>query len=282
MSVNQQEWLESLARLRSDRRACAQVVVIGIKGSAPREVGARMIVADGRLAWGTIGGGRLEHLAIERAAELAERAQAGQVAGHLAGDAQAFTETVPLSEKAGQCCGGEVTLFYEAFPWTRRKLVIFGAGHVAQAIGGLQSYLDLDVLLIDPRSEEEIEPPLDPKRPYETLFIDSPEEEVAGLPSGSLLLVMSHSHALDQEVVARAIKRNEFPYIGLIGSDRKWTRFRHRLAQRGFTDEELARVTCPIGLTKSSKEPRKIALSVAAEIVDLQLADVAGGADPKR
>lgn len=281
MSVNQQEWLESLARLRSERRACAQVVVIGIKGSAPREVGARMIVADGRLAWGTIGGGRLEHLAIERAAELAEKAQAGQVGGHLAGDAQAFTETVPLSEKAGQCCGGEVTLFYEAFPWTRRKLVIFGAGHVAQAIGGLQPYLDLDVLLIDPRSEEEIEPPLDPKRPFETLFIDSPEEEITALPEGSLLLVMSHSHALDQEVVARAMKRNVFPYIGLIGSDRKWTRFRHRLAQRGFTEEELARVTCPIGVTKSSKEPRKIALSVAAEIVDLQLDHAAGGAPRK-
>ena len=74
MSVNQQEWLESLARLRGERRACAQVVVIGIKGSAPREIGARMIVADGRLAWGTIGGGRLEHMAIERASELAANA----------------------------------------------------------------------------------------------------------------------------------------------------------------------------------------------------------------
>ena len=265
MSVNQQEWLESLARLRSERRACAQVVVIGVKGSAPREIGARMIVADGRLAWGTIGGGRLEHLAIERAASLA-------------GNAQAFTETVPLSEKAGQCCGGEVTLFYEAFPWTRRKLVIFGAGHVGQAIGGLRGYMDYDVLLIDPRSEEEIEPPLDPNRPFETLFIDAPEEEVDTLPEGSLILVMSHSHALDQEVVARAIRRNVFPYIGLIGSDRKWARFRHRLAQRGFTDEELARVTCPIGVTKSSKEPHTIALSGAAELVSLRLDHAVGGA----
>ncbi len=88
---------------------------------------------------------------------------------------------------------------------------------------------------------------------------------------------MSHSHALDLEVVARAIKRNVFPYIGLIGSERKWIRFRHRLLQRGFTEEELARVTCPIGVSKGSKEPRKIALSVAAELVDLKLR-VSGGA----
>ncbi len=274
MSVNQQEWLEQLARLRNESRACAQVVVIGVKGSAPREIGARMIVADGRLAWGTIGGGRLEHQAIERAGQLAAAAQSGQNMG----EPQAFTESVPLSEKAGQCCGGEVTLYYEAFPWTRRKLVIFGAGHVAQAIAGLQPYLDLDVLLIDPRSEEEIEPPMAADRPYETLFIDSPEEEVDALPEGSLLLVMSHSHALDQEVIARAVKRNVFPYIGLIGSDRKWIRFRHRLTQRGFTDDELARVTCPIGVTKGSKEPRKIALSVAAELVDLTLEPVQSGA----
>lgn len=265
MSVNQQEWLESLARLRSERRACAQVVVIGVKGSAPREIGARMIVADGRLAWGTIGGGRLEHLAIERAAKLAEAAQSGSGSGAP----QALTEAVPLSEKAGQCCGGEVTLYYEAFPWTRRKLAIFGAGHVAQAIGGLQPYLDLDVLLVDPRSEEEIEPPMEAARPFETLFIDSPEEEVGTLPEGSLLLIMSHSHALDLEVVARAIRRGVFPYIGLIGSDRKWARFRQRLLQRGFTEEELARVTCPIGVSKGSKEPRKIALSVAAQLVEL-------------
>lgn len=258
MSANQQEWLEALARFRDERQPCAQVVVIGVKGSAPREVGARLIVADGRLAWGTIGGGRLEHMAIERAAAMAS-----------SGEAASATESFPLSEKAGQCCGGEVTLFFESFPWSRRKLVVFGAGHVAQAVGGLAPYMDLDVQLIDPRAEDEIEPPLPDPRPYEVLFIDAPEEEVDAIPADSLVLVMTHSHALDQEIIARAVTRGTFPYIGLIGSDRKWTRFRHRLGQRGFTDEQLARVTCPIGVSKGSKEPRKIALSVAAEIVEV-------------
>ena len=59
-------------------------------------------------------------------------------------------------------------------------------------------------------------------------------------------------------------------------------RFRHRLAQRGFTEEELARVTCPIGVTKSSKEPHKIALSVAAEIVDWAQTPTSGGAGATR
>jgi len=267
MSIHQQEWLEALARLRDERQPCTQVVVIGVRGSVPREIGARMIVADGRLAWGTIGGGQLELLAIERAAGLA-----------AAGQATSTTETFPLSEKVGQCCGGEVTLFFESFPWTRRKLVVFGAGHVAQAIGGLAPYMDLDVLLIDSRAEDELEPRLPDPRPYDVLFIDAPEEEIDAIPGDSLVLVMTHSHALDQEIIARAITRGTFPYVGLIGSERKWKRFVHRLEQRGFTAEQLGRVTCPIGVSKGSKEPRKIALSVAAEIVDVAAAVQKGSA----
>jgi hypothetical protein len=71
----------------------------------------------------------------------------------------------------------------------------------------------------------------------------------------------------DQDLVARALTRGGFPYLGLIGSDRKWSRFRTRLLQRGFTEEQLATVRCPIGVTKGSKEPRAIALSVALELV---------------
>jgi xanthine dehydrogenase accessory factor len=136
--------------------------------------------------------------------------------------------------------------------------------------------MDLDVQLIDSRSAEEVEPPLPASPPYEVLFIDAPEEEVDTIPADSLLLVMTHSHAIDQEVIARALGRGTFPYVGLIGSDRKWARFKRRLEQRGVTAEALGSVTCPIGVSKGSKEPRKIALSVAAEIVEVS-ARLAGG-----
>src|SRR5688572_27290657 len=95
-------WLQTLADLREERVPCAMVVVTAVRGSAPREVGARMLVARGRLAWGTIGGGNLERLAIERSIELLARAES-------ASESSVF----PLGEKAGQCCGGEVTLFFE-------------------------------------------------------------------------------------------------------------------------------------------------------------------------
>jgi xanthine dehydrogenase accessory factor len=257
-----QEWIEKLSELHAQRRPCALVVVTEVKGSGPRESGARMVVAMGarsrpELVFGTIGGGNLEHLAIERCGELLAK-------GRSVSESTAY----PLSEKAGQCCGGEVTLFFETFPWSRRRVVVFGAGHVAQAIGGLAAYLSADLTLIDARAEDEILPTLPKSRPYEVLCVDHPEEEVAELPESTLVLVMTHSHALDLEIVARAIRR-DFAYVGLIGSERKWDRFRKRLEQRGFTEAEIGKVRCPIGVSKHSKEPTAIAISVAAELLEV-------------
>src|SRR5688572_4305250 len=175
-------WLETLASLREERAPCVVVVVTGVRGSAPREVGARMIVARGRLEWGTIGGGNLEHLAIERATAMLE-----------SGERTSESAVVSLGEKVGQCCGGEVTGFFQSFPWTRPSVVVFGAGHVAQALGALAPHLSADVLLIDPRSEEELEPRLPRERPYQVLFVDAPEEEIDRIPASSLVLIMTHS-----------------------------------------------------------------------------------------
>lgn len=216
-----------------------------------------MIVADGELVFGTIGGGRLEHVAIEHATQL------------LA-NGRAVSETVayPLSEKVGQCCGGEVTVFYETFPWARRKIVVFGAGHVAQALAGLHAYLQTDLVLVDSREEKDIRPALPSKRSWELVCVDHPEAELDEIGDDALVLVMTHDHALDLEIVAKAITR-DFAYVGLIGSERKWERFQKRLAQRGFTTEQIAKVRCPIGVSKHSKEPTAIAISTAAELLDV-------------
>ena len=256
-----QAWIEKLSELRAAGRACCLVVVTDVKGSVPREAGARMIVADGELAYGTIGGGNLELLALEHAAQLLAE-----------GAPRSESVRYPLSEKVGQCCGGEVALFFECFPWTRRRVFVFGAGHVAQALGGLAPWLQADVTLIDGREEEEIRPPLPPRaeRPYELVCIDAPEGEVDALPADALVVVMTHSHALDLAVVERALRRRApFPYLGLIGSQRKWARFRKRLMAKGFSEDLIARVTCPIGASKTSKDPRAIAVSAAAELLEV-------------
>jgi xanthine dehydrogenase accessory factor len=250
-----QDWLDALGELRELEEACVLVVVTAVKGSAPREPGARMIVARGELVHGTIGGGNLERLALERATEL------------LADEGGSLSVEIPLAEAAGQCCGGSVVLFFEPLRWRRRTVAIFGAGHVGQALAGLAPWLRARVLLIDEREEAELRPRVPRERPYELRCVDAPAGELAELPTDALVVILTHSHALDLELVAAALAREgAFPYLGLIGSERKWKRFQKRLAQRGFSAAALARVRCPIGSTRTSKDPAAIALSTAAEL----------------
>ncbi|MFT7485353.1 MAG: xanthine dehydrogenase accessory factor [Candidatus Paceibacteria bacterium] len=251
-------WFEALASLQDRREPCAVVVVTGVTGSAPREAGARLIVANGELVWGTIGGGNLEHLAIEHANSLLAKP------GHLSESCD-----YPLAEATGQCCGGKVTLFYETYPWLTRSVVVFGAGHVAQALAGLVEYLACDLQLIDNREQAAIRPVVPTKRDWSLLCVDEPQEEIDEISPDALVLIMTHDHGLDLRILERALKRGTFAYVGLIGSSRKWERFQRRLTEHGFTREQIARVRCPIGTSKTSKEPRAIAVSVAAELLEV-------------
>lgn len=249
-------WIDKLSELRRDDLSCAMVVVTDMQGSVPRDAGARMIVRDGKLEWGTIGGGNLEKLAIEHATAMLEQRES-------------LSESVsyPLAEKTGQCCGGNVTLFYETFPWQKRQLCVFGAGHVGQALGGLANYLGMDVTLIDGRQEEEIQPRIPKVRDFDLLCIDAPEGEIETIAEDAYVLIMTHNHSLDFEVLLAALKRDTFPYVGMIGSDRKWKRFKKMLAARGVSEERIASVSCPIGATRVSKLPSAIAISTAAELL---------------
>jgi xanthine dehydrogenase accessory factor len=160
-----------------------------------------------------------------------------------------------------------VTLFFEPYRWRRRRVAIFGAGHVGQALAGLTPWLQADVRVFDTREEREIRPQLAGERPFGLVTVDSPEAELDSLAPDTAVVILTHSHALDLELVARALARKgAFPYLGLIGSERKWARFRRRLEQRGFSPADLARVRCPIGAVRTSKDPSAIALSIAAEL----------------
>lgn len=252
-----QDWLDALGELRSREEPCVVVVVTAVRGSTPREPGARMVVARGSIAHGTIGGGELERLALEEARALLADPTAG-----------GRSVEYPLAEAAGQCCGGHVTLFFEPWRWRRRTIAVFGAGHVGQALAGLAPWLRARVLLVDGRDEAELHPRPPRERPYELVLTGAVEAELDELPADALVVVMTHDHALDLELVAHALRRG-FPWVGLIGSQRKRERFEKRLLQRGFTPQTLARLRCPIGVTRTSKEPAAIALSAAAELATL-------------
>ncbi len=266
------------------------VSVDSVQGSGPREVGAWMAVFPHTLV-NTIGGGHLEFQAITEARALLSRpahvnvpSTNGNLASAPTHEDNALTTRYALGPALGQCCGGVVHLKFERIsaadaPTLKQRLLangqplaLFGGGHVGRALVNVLSTLPYNVQWID--SRDEIFPAqLPPNVVCE--HSDPVHAAVADLPSGASVLVMSFSHAEDLDVVAACLKRQrlhgDLKFVGLIGSKTKWATFQHRLEAKGFTAEELAFITCPIGVSGiTGKEPEVIAVSVAAQLLQLR------------
>ncbi|NQW94459.1 MAG: xanthine dehydrogenase accessory protein XdhC [Polaromonas sp.] len=245
------------------------VQVDAVEGSVPREVGAWMAVFQDSLV-GTVGGGHLEFDAIAQARLLFS---------------SGATKTVRfvLGPSLGQCCGGVAHLRFEhvgALDTAALKLrlqpalqpvALFGGGHVGHALVQVLTPLPFAVTWID--SRDGVFPENLPEHVV-CEHSDPVEGAVRSIAPQSSVLIMSFSHAEDLDVLAACLQRQreraDLPYIGLIGSKTKGATFRHRLEARGFTADELAHVTSPIGVPGIvGKEPEVIAVAVAAQLLQV-------------
>lgn len=145
-------------------------------------------------------------------------------------------------------------------------LFMYGAGHVGRAVAKLVSGLPLDVVWID--SRDDAFPATIPDN-VTARRAETPAAVIAEAPPDSLYLVFTHSHPLDFEITARILARADARYVGLIGSETKRARFVKRFRDDlGLSDEQIARLVCPIGLDgPPGKEPEVIAIGVAAEVM---------------
>lgn len=257
-----------LALDRLAGEAAIQVTVQTTQGSVPRGPGTHMLVFD-RGEAGTIGGGHLEFQALAHARRL------------LAGELVPTHLRHVLGPSLGQCCGGVVVLVMEQvgardvarlrtlLQPPRTPLALFGGGHVGRAIVNTLAPLPFAVRWIDSRDEIF---PVDAPTGVDCEHSNPVQAAVADLAPGSRVLVMSFSHAEDLDVVIACLKRQrelgDLPFVGLIGSATKWATFRHRLEDRGFSADEIAHITCPIGVPGiAGKEPEIIAVAVAAQLL---------------
>jgi len=152
-------------------------------------------------------------------------------------------------------------------------VVVFGAGHVGQALVAALSPLPWQVLWIDSRPE--VFPPVLPPS-VQALRVADPLDQVDRLRPGSLVLVLTHSHALDQDLCERLLQRGDTAYLGLIGSATKRATFERRLKQRGIAPALLDTLTCPIGIGGiHGKEPAVIAAAVVAQLLQVREAGLA-------
>lgn len=230
-----------------------RVTVLETRGSTPREAGATMLVTTDGIS-GTIGGGQLEWKAILAARRLLEEG----------GDRA--TLDLPLGPLLQQCCGGHVVLELrrvtgdavveaEAGP----MVALFGAGHVGRAVVAAMAPLPCRVRWADVRGDF-----LDPL----PANVAVAAHDIANVPTGAFVLVMTHSHPLDLDLVDAALRRCDLPWIGLIGSLTKRRRFEGQLRARGLAQPAIDRLVCPIGIRGiDGKEPAVIAASVAAQLL---------------
>lgn len=155
-----------------------------------------------------------------------------------------------------------------------RHVMLFGAGHVGQAVARALSPLPFRVTWID--SREGLFPPGLPAA-FATVRSDDPTAELPRAKAGSIFVVMTHSHQLDEDICLQVLQRADFAWLGLIGSVTKRRRFVHRLEQRGIRPDQLEKLVCPIGLSSiHGKQPATIALSLAAQLMTLAYSSSAG------
>ena len=255
------DWIDALTQLKARREPAVLVTVLTASGSTPREAGCKMVVTADRL-YGTIGGGHLEFRALEIARGLlADPAmRAGGPVVH----------EFPLGPALGQCCGGAARLLFEPVLPPGLTVALFGAGHVGRALVQVLGTLPAQVLWIDPRPEEF---PAGLPDHVERRVSALPVHEVETLPGGCQLIIMTHSHQLDLELIDAALKRPDFAFVGLIGSATKRARFVKRLALRGHGPDAIGRLVCPIGVPGAGgKHPAEIAIAVAAQILQTEQA----------
>lgn len=264
------DWLGGLEKLRSEGSPAIMATVTEVRGHAPREPGAKMVVGT-KTAWGTIGGGNLEATVIERAREMI-----------ATGATRPETATFRLNEHAAtehgrQCCGGTASILIEPF-LARPTVAIFGLGHVGRELARILSRLPIQLVLVDSRTDQ-----------LDNLFVTNLKEGIAGikpmnsvvpdsaladLPMGAHVIIMTHDHAEDFLLCDAAIRREDLGSVGLIGSKTKWSRFQQRLQDEGHTLPVIERINCPVGLPEiKGKSPAIIAISVAARLLQ-QIGDV--------
>jgi xanthine dehydrogenase accessory factor len=155
--------------------------------------------------------------------------------------------------------------FRERFGEATTPVLLFGAGHVGRSIVLALAPLPFAVRWIDSRPDQF--PQYVPQNVV-TVLSDRPDREFATAPRDAMIVVMTHSHALDFEITVAALQQEAFEFVGLIGSETKRARFTTLARQMGLTARHLGRLVCPIGVPDiKGKEPAVIAASLAAQLL---------------
>ena len=247
-------WVLDASKLQQENLDFVIVTVAKTTGSTPRNEGSKMLITD-KEQFGSIGGGKLELEATKLARRMLQNKEEKRL-----------LKPFSLGASLGQCCGGQVTLFLEKCSSENINISLFGGGHVAQSLLLILEQLPYKITLIESRNKFIREVP----KKISTILSEQPEDEVENFLPQTYYLIMTHSHSQDLAICEAILKRKDFAYLGIIGSQKKSSRFQKQLLKKGHSESLIKKIFCPIGLPiKNNKQPIEIAVSVAAQLIEI-------------
>jgi xanthine dehydrogenase accessory factor len=260
VTIVTQTYYEKLTDLLRSNVPFVSVIVVDTGGSVPQDSGTKMLVTEDGLHYGTVGGGKVEKRAIDEAQQLLADKGLGQTTKFV---------NWSLNKDIGMTCGGHVKLYFETYNVKTWRIVIFGAGHIANTLINMLSDLECRITCIDPRQEWLDKLPNSP-RLTKILSVDMPAE-VKNLDDDSFVLLMTMGHSTDKPILLEILKSNrQFPYLGVIGSDAKAARLKADIAEAGLPPSCNDRFLCPIGLDIGTNHLQEIAISISAQLLQVR------------
>lgn len=259
MKAEATSFYERLQELLQEGIPFVSVTVVDVQGSVPQDAGSKMLVTiDGHYV-GTVGGGKVEKRAIEEAQAM------------LANKNGRETKFVnwALDRDIGMTCGGSMKLFFEPFNLNTWKIVVFGAGHVANALINLLVKLDCHITCFDPRQEWLDKLPQSAKL-KRVLAPDMPSM-VESLDEDAFVLCITMGHTTDKPILLEILRQNRrLPYLGVIGSKAKSERLKKDVRESGLSQECENAFLCPIGMDIGTNHPQEIAVSIVAQLLQVR------------
>jgi xanthine dehydrogenase accessory factor len=232
--------LIQLAQALSAKEPAALVTVIETKGATPAKAGAQLVLFHNGTTTGTVGGGKLESSILEDARkDLAER-----ICG-----LRHYQLTEEGQDSIGTLCGGEVTVFVQAY-FPPPQLVIVGGGHIGRPLKIMGEVAGFEVTVVD----------VAPGRATVR------ELEKINLSCDSYVVLITTDHISDEAAMRLTLKTSA-PYIGMIGSVAKCRTILDHLRADGFSATSLERAYAPIGLDLGGNSPNEIAVGILAEVI---------------
>ena len=238
------------------------------KGSVPRKKDSIMIVDDRGKTFGSVGGGALELLCIEKALQIYKTHK---------GYTQHFDLAGKLENGKSMICGGDVTIEFSyvenpeqakdlfAFEDEQITVYIFGGGHVGTELVPVLEHVNFKVIILDNRKEF-ADPLRHPKAEKSILCDYSDISKSVEIKKGDYVAVMTHGHLNDREILLQ-VMRTEASYIGCIGSKRKVAETKAFLLEQGIDAEKVEKLHSPIGIEIYGDTPQEISISIAAEMI---------------